>query len=298
MAITKITTPELFNLQSNNTEGTRLPVMTTTQREAMTGMSNGELIFNSTTDSVEYYDLGATAWYKIDSISQYVPFSDAFFNELWYSVDSPYACSSNRATVSSTVADFNNYSEGQIDFNTTAKTSGKWYIEIKQLASTGHNGYSVFQKSGNTTYNTPPYIGSNPVDGKYGITLYSNGNICYLGDGTTRAALTPAPSLSLSNNQVACIAVDVDNQKVWFGKKTSTTATSVTWVSGTNPATNTGGYSVGFSEFDPMVCHASESVSRYSEFGYVPSTNFTTPTGFQNWKGDFASTLAVNCSTH
>jgi len=66
MAITKITTPELFNLQSNNTEGTRLPVMTTTQREAMTGMSNGELIFNSTTDSVEYYDLGVPAWYKID----------------------------------------------------------------------------------------------------------------------------------------------------------------------------------------------------------------------------------------
>jgi len=66
MAITKITTPELFNLQSNNTEGTQLPVMTTTQRNAMTGMSNGELIFNSTTDSVEYYDLGATAWYKID----------------------------------------------------------------------------------------------------------------------------------------------------------------------------------------------------------------------------------------
>jgi len=66
MAITKITTPELFNLQSNNTEGTQLPVMTTTERIAMTGMSNGELIFNSTTDSVEYYDLDATAWYKID----------------------------------------------------------------------------------------------------------------------------------------------------------------------------------------------------------------------------------------
>jgi len=66
MAITKITTSELFNLQSNNTEGTQLPVMTTTQREAMTGMSNGELIFNSTTDSVEYYDLGAAEWYKID----------------------------------------------------------------------------------------------------------------------------------------------------------------------------------------------------------------------------------------
>ena len=66
MAITKITTPELFNLQSNNTEGTQLPVMTTTERTAMTGMSNGELIFNSTTDSVEYYDTDANAWYKID----------------------------------------------------------------------------------------------------------------------------------------------------------------------------------------------------------------------------------------
>lgn len=64
--ITKITTPELFNLQSNNTEGTQLPVMTRAERIAMTGMSNGELIFNSTTDSVEYYDAGAAAWYKID----------------------------------------------------------------------------------------------------------------------------------------------------------------------------------------------------------------------------------------
>ena len=66
MAITKITTPELFNLQSNNTEGTQLPVMTRAERIAMTGMSNGELIFNSTTDSVEYYDAGAATWYKID----------------------------------------------------------------------------------------------------------------------------------------------------------------------------------------------------------------------------------------
>ena len=72
MAITKITTPELFNLQSNNTEGTQLPVMTIAERIAMTGMSNGELIFNSTTDSVEYYDLDATAWYKIDyEITEY-----------------------------------------------------------------------------------------------------------------------------------------------------------------------------------------------------------------------------------
>ena len=63
MANTKITNPELFNLGANNTAATQLPVMTTTQRTAMTGLSIGEMIFNSTTDKVEYFD--GTKWYGI-----------------------------------------------------------------------------------------------------------------------------------------------------------------------------------------------------------------------------------------
>ena len=63
MANTKITNPELFNLGANNTAATQLPVMTTTQRIAMTGLSVGEMIFNSTTDKVEYLD--GTKWYGI-----------------------------------------------------------------------------------------------------------------------------------------------------------------------------------------------------------------------------------------
>ena len=63
MANTKITNPELFNLGANNTAATQLPVMTTTQRTAMTGLSVGEMIFNSTTDKVEYWD--GTKWYGI-----------------------------------------------------------------------------------------------------------------------------------------------------------------------------------------------------------------------------------------
>ena len=62
MANTKITNPELFNL-GDSTSATQLPVMTTTQRIAMTGLSVGEMIFNSTTDKVEYWD--GTAWYGI-----------------------------------------------------------------------------------------------------------------------------------------------------------------------------------------------------------------------------------------
>ena len=62
MANTKITNPELFNL-GDSTSATQLPVMTTTQRTAMTGLSVGEMIFNSTTDKVEYFD--GTKWYGI-----------------------------------------------------------------------------------------------------------------------------------------------------------------------------------------------------------------------------------------
>ena len=62
MANTKITNPELFNL-GGSTSATQLPVMTTTQRDAMAGLSTGEIIFNSTTDKVEYWD--GTVWYSI-----------------------------------------------------------------------------------------------------------------------------------------------------------------------------------------------------------------------------------------
>ena len=51
---TKITTPELFNLSNNNTAATQLPVFTTSTRP--TSGSSGEMIFNSTTEKVEYWD--------------------------------------------------------------------------------------------------------------------------------------------------------------------------------------------------------------------------------------------------
>ena len=70
MANTKITNPELFNL-GDSTSATQLPVMTITQRTAMTGLSDGEMIFNSTTDKVEYWD--GTKWYGITYEAQTSP---------------------------------------------------------------------------------------------------------------------------------------------------------------------------------------------------------------------------------
>ena len=75
MANTKITNPELFNLGAS-TSATQLPVMTTAQRIAMTGLSDGEMIFNSTTDKVEYWD--GYKWYGITYESQELPSTDPF----------------------------------------------------------------------------------------------------------------------------------------------------------------------------------------------------------------------------
>jgi len=77
MANTKITNPELFNL-GDSTSATQLPVMTTTQRIAMTGLSVGEMIFNSTTDKVEYWD--GTAWYGITyEVSGESPYNNVLY---------------------------------------------------------------------------------------------------------------------------------------------------------------------------------------------------------------------------
>ena len=73
--ITKITNPELFNLGAS-TSATQLPVMTTTQRTATTGLSVGEMIFNSDTDKVEYWD--GTKWYGITYEVDYL-----YNNILW-----------------------------------------------------------------------------------------------------------------------------------------------------------------------------------------------------------------------
>ena len=77
MANTKITNPELFNL-GDSTSATQLPVMTSTQRTDMTGLSIGEMIFNSTTDKVEYFD--GTKWYGITyEVAAETPYNNVLY---------------------------------------------------------------------------------------------------------------------------------------------------------------------------------------------------------------------------
>ena len=296
MANTKITNPELFNL-GDSTLATQLPVVTFAERDAMSTPSVGETIFNSDTDKVEYWD--GNKWYGITYYQE--PQFTLAFNEMWYSVDSPYNCSNNRAFINNNEAgiwlsraDFNTYTEGQADVNASPRTSGKWYIEIENVGSSGNGGVTIFQKSGNTIYNTPPYVSSNPVDGQYGITCYGNSGTIYR-DGVNIGSIGG----NFSSGRSWAIAVDLDNQKVWFGARDGTNATPF-WGSGNNPATGAGGYDYAYTEYSLMVSHASETSSRYSEFAIINPIYYydLTASGFQNWYGTQEPTLTINCSTH
>jgi len=139
MANTKITNPELFNL-GDSTSATQLPVMTTTQRIAMTGLSDGEMIFNSTTDKVEYWD--GTKWYGIT----YEPTASYSSYQAW-DVGNPasYPGAGNTLTNLNGTG-FNYVKGGGVSYNSTNKS-------FVFNASNGSNG--AFMNFNQSTMNIP-----------------------------------------------------------------------------------------------------------------------------------------------
>ena len=140
MANTKITNPELFNLGANNTAATQLPVMTTTQRIAMTGLSVGEMIFNSTTDKVEYFD--GTKWYGITyeaslpaNLKMYLNAGDAnSYNGTGTTWSDLTSNANNGALVNMTSANWN--SGGYFDFNNS-------YVQLPNILTFGSSSYTI-----------------------------------------------------------------------------------------------------------------------------------------------------------
>lgn len=121
----------------------------------------------------------------------------------------------------------------------SGKASGKYYFETTWSASTGgaNNGIGV-----GTVSST--YIGMGNTGGVTGVTafflgsVWSNGsNVLSLGGGW-------------SVGQVAAVAVDLDNRKIWFRL-----APSGNWNNNAtyNPATNVGGLTIPAGTMVPFV---------------------------------------------
>jgi hypothetical protein len=137
------------------------------------------------------------------------------------------------------VSEFNNstFSEGNLKYTgasasvhpaigTIGITSGKWYFEAIRL-------------SGASAY---PFVGVYKVDGTAGMGGYLGDTIdgwCMLLDGTDNGEWRNDTTLSgtsagtFVNGDIANIAIDMDNGKIWFGR-------NGTWANSGNPSAGTG----------------------------------------------------------
>ena len=91
MATTKITSPDLFNLESLST-ALKLPSGTTAQRP--TSPSTGEWRYNTTTNLVEFWDGGAWRDLQSENIPP-IPsehFNTVLYDRYWCSAQSYYRC--------------------------------------------------------------------------------------------------------------------------------------------------------------------------------------------------------------
>jgi hypothetical protein len=159
MANTKITNPELFNL-GDSTSATQLPVMTTTERIAMTGLSVGEMIFNSTTDKVEYFD--GTKWYGITYEVNYL------YNNVLYTGNGNTSNPQTNIGFSPDLVwiadrDGGNYNPIQdsvrgvnsvlVTALNAAEQPSSWINSYGQITSFDPDGFNVSDGSGNTNSN-------------------------------------------------------------------------------------------------------------------------------------------------
>tara|TARA_R110000772_G_scaffold5520_7_gene19738 strand:+ start:316 stop:1233 length:918 start_codon:yes stop_codon:yes gene_type:complete len=239
MANTKITNPELFNLGAS-TSATQLPVMTTTQRIAMTGLSDGEMIFNSTTDKVEYFD--GTKWYGITS---YIPANTNIFNDnsciAYYRFNGNaddetgnYNATASNETYSATGGKQGGYIElpqsrsGTIDTNdsgflsphgspTVANQSRSYSMWVQFPTSNATENLVTQWRSSPTPRSTAYYI-RKLSSNKLHITMYGNNNSNQYAQFTTNSSYTYATNtfynIVLSVN-TAVIQSSTSRFKVW-----------------------------------------------------------------------------------
>ena len=229
----------------------------------------------------------------LDTITE--PTGNLRFDEFWASYDDGQT---NRAEFKSggQIVDFNTYSEGHAVLNQNAQTSGKYYLEIQLLGiqATEAEFVGVFNRSSNTVYDSPGYFSKNPVDGNYGAGISHEGSLVRIGNSQE----TGFTDLNIGVNDIYCLAVDVDDKRIWFGRRDGLSGNSITWNKG-NPNGLYGGLKVNFVPSDVIVAHLSETYQRYAEFKVLDHADMLEPPlNFSYLNGAFTPSLTENESAH
>ena len=125
-------------------------------------------------------------------------------------------------------------------FTTMSKNTGKIYIECLQPSS------SFFGIATETTVNNPTNTGDNDYVGKFANDFGLRINDYGAGSGNNEGYSTGGSFSSFGTaqpvaNNVTQLAVDFDNNKIWWGKNN-------TWFNSGNPATNSNGISISATE--------------------------------------------------
>ena len=222
MAITKISTPELFDFSATNT-ALQLPTGDTASRPATP--STGEWRFNSQLKYVEYYDGGA--WRQIDTES-----ADTFTPSENFNTNTYFGTGATQ-TID---AKFNEAA----NFNGTSSKINTTYIQIGQVYSASFWAKNL-STGGSILRDTPAGGGSNTF---MDIATGANGQIIIGGN----AALDPGNTPSAGWNHYA-VVLDGTNATIFTnGSQTATrTYTAKTGNNGTPVhMMSNGAYSAGF----------------------------------------------------
>ena len=161
------------------------------------------------------------------------------------------------------------YSEGNLLFThttndwrtssgTLAVSSGKWYWEAYQYESLSGNGFPVgiYDISGGklVSNQASSYPGRTTSTYGLGYAVYSNSG-SYASKYTNQSETNTSLSIGVSGDVWQC-ALDLDNNKLWFGKNN-------TWDNSANPALGTNqSYAIDSGkEYVPVTCSYNDSGS-------------------------------------
>ncbi len=111
--------------------------------------------------------------------------------------------------------------------STLAFSSGKYYAEFKYLENDGHQMFGI------ATPNGAQYLKENgqyPGQTSESVAIYASNGSVYENNSTT------SYGSGFANNAIIMMAVDADNNKIYFGS-------NGTWYNSGNPSSGTNGYS-------------------------------------------------------
>jgi len=164
-------------------------------------------------------------------------------------------------------------------FAADAKSSGKWYFEVRGLSTNGGSQSSVGLNTPSSTIANQVTVGG----GGGGVGLYQGGSgAIFISGSNTGVTINGSPSAT----DVIGVAVDLDHMKVWFKNITK----AGPWnqpTAGADPATNVGGLSITATPLVPFFGWGGGG-----SVGQPMTANFTgpfvtaMPAGFASWDFD------------